>query len=61
LYLLEHRDHDIWAVVDCENNVGDASSGQAFHLVENHGTIGELNQWLGKCEGLDRISVFWSD
>ena len=47
MYLLQGFGHDVGAVVDRQHNVRHTSSCQAFDLVEDHGTVGELDQWLG--------------
>ena len=44
--------HDLWAIVDSQNDVRNASSSQCFNLVLNHGLVRELNEWLWVCEGL---------
>ena len=44
--------HDLWAVVDSENNIGDAGRSESLDLVLDHGLVGELNKRLGVCEGL---------
>lgn len=59
-YLLEGRNHDIWAVVDREDDISDTSSSQALDLVEDHRTVGKLDQWLGESESLSFQVSFWS-
>jgi len=49
--------HDLRAVVDGKDNISDASLGKSLDLVEDHGLVGELDQWLRQGEGLCRISV----
>lgn len=48
--------HDLGAVVDSEDNIGDASSSKGLDLVLNHGLVRELDQGLGEGEGL-RIGI----
>jgi hypothetical protein len=50
--LFQGLSHDLWAVVDSEDNIGDTSSGESLDLMLNHGLVGELNERLGVCEGL---------
>ena len=52
LIFLERRDHDIGAVVDSKNNIGDTRSSQALDLVQDHGPVAELHQGLGESESL---------
>lgn len=54
-YLFQSLFHNIWSVIDGEDDVRDAGSGEAFDLMENHGPIGELDQRLGESEGLIRV------
>lgn len=54
-YLLQCCRHDIGAVIDSQNNVCNTSSCQALHLMENHGPIGEFDQWLGERESLASV------
>lgn len=49
---LQSLGHDLRAVVDSEDNIGDTSSGKSLDLVLDHGLVGELNERLGVCEGL---------
>ena len=55
---LEHTDflqglgHDLRAVVDSEDDIGDAGRSESLDLVLDHGLVGELNKRLGVCEGL---------
>lgn len=56
-YLLEGRNHDIWTVVDREDDISDTSSSQALDLVEDHRTVGKLDQWLGESESLSSESA----
>jgi hypothetical protein len=49
--------HDLWTVVDGQNNVRNASRSQCFDLVLDHGLVRELNEWLWVCKGLQRVSV----
>jgi hypothetical protein len=51
LVLLEGFGHDLGAVVDGEDDVGDASSGQSLNLVDNHGSVAELDEGFGEGEG----------
>ena len=51
-YGLEGLGHDLRAVVDSEDNIGDTSSSKSFNLVLDHGLVGELDEWLGVGEGL---------
>lgn len=57
-YLLEDRDHDIGAVIHSKDNVGHSRGSQTLDLVQDHGTIGKLDQWLGERESLDKTSAF---
>lgn len=57
-YLLEGSGHDLGAVVDGKNNVGDTSSGESGDLVLNHGLVGKLDQRFGEGEGLVAESVW---
>lgn len=50
--LLQGLSHDLWAVVDGEDDVGDTSSSESLDLVLDHGLVGELHERLGICEGL---------
>jgi hypothetical protein len=52
MYLLEGRDHDIGAVVDGQNNIGDTSSSQAFNLVKDHRAVSKFHQGFGKGQSL---------
>jgi hypothetical protein len=56
-HLLQGLGHDLWAVVDSEDNIGDTSSSKGFDLVLDHGLVGKLNERLGQCEGLRPGSV----
>lgn len=51
-YLLEGRNHDIWPIVDSQDDIRHTSSGQALDLMEDHRTVGKLDQWLGESESL---------
>jgi len=48
LVALESLGHDLGAVVDGEDNVGHTSSGQSLDLVDDHGTVAELDERLGE-------------
>lgn len=58
LVLLESRDHDIGAVIDSQDDIGDTSGSQALDLVEDHGAVTELDERLRESERLeDMVSV----
>lgn len=57
LVLLEGCDHDIWAIVDRQYDIGDPSGGQALDLVQDHGPVAKFHEWLGKSESLDRRNM----
>jgi hypothetical protein len=44
--------HHFWAVIDGQDDICDSSSCQRFNLVQNHGLVSKLDQWLGQSEGL---------
>ena len=54
---LQGLGHDLWAVVDREHNVGNASVGQCLDLMLDHGLVGELNERLGVGEGLQLLGL----
>lgn len=49
--------HDLWPVVDGEDNVGDAGIDEGLDLVDDHGLVTELDEGLGEGEGLRSVSV----
>ena len=51
LVALEGLGHDLGAVVDGKNDVGHTSSGQGLDLVDNHGSVAELDKGFGEGEG----------
>ena len=51
-YLLKSLSHDLWSVVDGEDNVRDTCSSQRLDLVQNHGLVAELDERLGQRERL---------
>lgn len=51
-YLCDGIFHNIWAVVDSENNIRDSCFGERFDLMQDHGLVTELNQWLWLGKGL---------
>lgn len=51
-YLLEGRDHNIRTIVDSQHNVSNTRSSQALNLMQDHRTISELHQGLGKRQSL---------
>ena len=51
LVALEGLGHDLGTVVDGEDNVSHASSGQSLDLVDDHGTVAELDERLGEGKG----------
>ena len=64
-YLFESFLHDVWSVIDSQNNVCNAGGSEAFDLVKDHGSIGKFNQWLGESEGLSMVkelveNLWWS-
>ena len=44
--------HNLWAVVDGEDNIRDASRGQGFDLMQDHALVAKLDQGLGERQGL---------
>lgn len=54
--LLQCCRHDLGPVVDCKNNVGDASSREGLDLMQDHGLVSELDQRLREGEGLAIVS-----
>ena len=50
-YLCEGSSHDLRAVVDGEDNVGDTGGSEGSDLVLNHGLVGKLDQRFGESEG----------
>ena len=44
--------HNLWAVVDSEDDVGDTGGGEGLNLVEDHALVAELDEGLGEGEGL---------
>lgn len=51
-YLGQELLHDLGAVVDGQDNVGDAGSDESLDLVDNHGLVSKLDKRLGKGKGL---------
>jgi len=49
-YLCESSGHDLRAVVDGEDNVGDTGGSESSDLVLNHGLVGKLDQRFGESE-----------
>lgn len=49
---MQYTNHDIWPVVDSQNNIGYTSRGQSFDLVKNHRPVAELNKRLRESESL---------
>ena len=41
--LLQGGGHDLWPIVDGQNNICDTGGGQALNLVQNHWSIGEFD------------------
>lgn len=54
--LAQARLHHLWPVVDGEHDIGDACLGESLDLVEDHGPVAELDQGLGKGEGLRKTT-----
>ena len=54
---LQGLGHDLRAVVDGEDNIGDTGSSKSLDLVLDHGLVGELDKRLGVCEGLQPLLV----
>jgi hypothetical protein len=52
---LERLGHDLWAVVDSEDNICDTRSSQCFNLVLDHGLVRELDERLRVGEGLQLV------
>jgi hypothetical protein len=50
-YLCKGSSHNLGAVVDGEDNVGDTSSSKGGDLVLNHGLVAKLDQRFGESEG----------
>ena len=46
------RSHDLWTVIDSENDVSHTSCCQSFDLMLDHGLIGKFYQRLWESEGL---------
>lgn len=44
--------HNLRAVVDSKDDIGDARGGEGLDLVLDHGLVGELDERLGEGEGL---------
>jgi len=44
--------HNLWTVVDRKDNVFDSRSGKSFDLVQDHGLVSKLDQWLREGESL---------
>lgn len=51
LSLFEYRDHDLWSVVDSEDDVLDTRLDKSLDLVQDHGLVAELDERLGPREG----------
>lgn len=51
-YLSQVLLHDLRAVVDSEDDIGDAGSGQGLDLVQDHGLVAEFDQRLGQGQSL---------
>lgn len=51
-YLSQMLLHDLWSIVNRQNNIRNSGSCQRFNLVQDHGLVAELDQWLGESEGL---------
>lgn len=49
---LEGLGHDLRAVVNSKDNIGDTSGSKGLNLVLDHGLVGELDERLGVGEGL---------
>lgn len=58
-HLSQELFHNLWAVVDGEDNVGNASGDESLDLMHNHGLVAELNERLGERQGLDGVAQ-WS-
>jgi hypothetical protein len=54
---LQRLSHDLWAVVDGEDDISDTRSGQCLDLVLNHGLVRELHERLRVGERLRLASV----
>lgn len=52
MYFLQGFCHNLWTVVDSQNNIRDTSSSQTLHLVQNHGLVCELDERLRERKGL---------
>lgn len=52
VYLGQELLHNLRAVVDGQDNVGDARSDESLDLVDNHGLVAELDERLGEGKGL---------
>lgn len=48
--------HDLWAVVDSKDNVGDTSISKGLDLVLNHWLVCKLDQGLRHSQGLMPLS-----
>jgi hypothetical protein len=56
-HCLERLGHDLGAVVDREDDVGDAGRSESLDLVLDHGLVGELDERLGQRERLQQALV----
>jgi hypothetical protein len=54
---LECLGHNLGAVVDSEDNIGDASRSKGLDLMLDHGLVRKLDKRLGVCEGLQPALV----
>jgi hypothetical protein len=55
-YALEGLGHDLWPVVDGQNNVRHACTSKSLNLMLDHGLVGELDERLRVSEGLHIVN-----
>lgn len=56
-YLGKELFHDLRAVVDRQDDVGDTNGDESLNLVHNHGLVAELDEGLGERQGLSRAGI----
>jgi len=54
-YLLQDINHNFRSVVDSQDNVGNASSGQSLDLMQDHRLVPKFHQGLREGEGLGGV------
>ena len=48
---LDGRHHDIWLVIDSQDDLNDTSLGQGFNLVAQNWLVAKVNERFGDGEG----------